>query len=199
MPRKLDQILDQAAFPDSVTDAELHDLKREISRDVTAALVFGERPVAPRHHPVRLERADITLQTLCRDLLLGDEASTHLARIAESPTDAEGALHFGCLLHLAGKPDGALWWWQFAAGAGNATAAYCLHLFHTCRGDLRDAHHWWHQHHALGPNDNFVPPPTWIHSNVDTTSDVLRQAVKRLRVDDAAGEFHHPTTVSPTG
>lgn len=104
---------------------------------------------------------------------------------------AEGALRFGCLLDLARKPEGALWWWQFAAGAGNATAAYCLYLFHTRRGDLRDAAHWWYQHRALGPSDLDLPR-AGIHGNVDTSSGVLRQAVERLKVDEAAGEFHHP-------
>ncbi|MFD8376912.1 hypothetical protein ACFV2Z_40250 [Streptomyces sp. NPDC059688] len=192
MPRKLDRILDQAAIPDTVTDAELDDLRQDIIRDVTAVLMFGERPTPARHHPVRLERADITLQALCRDLLRSDDASDHLARIADSPVDPEGALHFGCLLDLAKKSDGALWWWQFAAGAGNATAAYCLYLFHTRRGDLRDADHWWHQYLALGPrDDDFVPPPAWMHLNIDS-SGVLRKAVERLKVDEAAGEFHHP-------
>ncbi len=194
VPRKLDQILDQAAIPDTdtVTDAELDNLKQEIVRDVTAVLMFGERPTPMRHHPVRLERADHTLQALCRHLLRSDDASEHLARIADSPVDPEGALHFGCLLDLAKKPDGALWWWQFAAGAGNATAAYCLYLFHTRRGDLRDADHWWHQHVVLGPrDDDFVPPPAWTHLNVDTPG-VLRKAVERLKVDEAAGEFHQP-------
>ncbi|GHE11019.1 hypothetical protein [Streptomyces alanosinicus] len=146
-------------------------------------------PAPMRHHPVRLERADITLQALCRHLLRSDGASQHLARTADSPVDPEeapeGALYFGCLLDLVKKSDGALWWWQFAAGAGNPTAAYCLYLFHTRRGDLRDAGHWWHQYLALGP------PPAWMHLNVDT-SGVLRKAVERLRVDEAAGEFHRP-------
>ncbi|KUN15094.1 MULTISPECIES: hypothetical protein [Streptomyces] len=128
VPRKLDHILDQAAIPDTVTDAELDaeldDLKEEIVRDVTAVLMFGERPTLMRHHLVRLERADHTLQALCRQLLRSVDASEHLARIADSPVDPEGALHFGCVLDLAKKPDGAMWWWQFAAGAGNATAAY---------------------------------------------------------------------------
>ncbi|WEO93441.1 hypothetical protein A6P39_005070 [Streptomyces sp. FXJ1.172] len=192
MPRKLDHVLAQAAVGDTVTDAELEYLKQEIVRDVAAALMFGERPTPLRHHPVRLERAGLILQAVCRELLCGDEVSEHLARIADSPVDSEGALHFGCLLDLAGKHDGALWWWQFAAGAGNATAGYCLYLFHTRRGDLRDAGHWWHQHLALGPGgDAFVPPPVWMHLNFDTCG-VLRKAVDRLRVEEAAGEFHHP-------
>ncbi|MEU1409762.1 hypothetical protein ABZ471_47575 [Streptomyces sp. NPDC005728] len=58
--------------------------------------------------PDRVERADITLQALCRDLLRSEDASKHLARIADSPVAPKGALHFGCLLDLAKKSDGAL-------------------------------------------------------------------------------------------
>ncbi|MFI6155157.1 hypothetical protein ACIBCA_21005 [Kitasatospora sp. NPDC051170] len=35
---------------------------------------------------------------------------------------------FGCLLDLTGQSWDAQWWWQFAAGAGDLTAAYCLYL-----------------------------------------------------------------------
>jgi TPR repeat protein len=147
-------------------------------------------PPPARRDPARLEHAAVRLQVLCRHLL-GDGASEHLARIADSPADAEGALRFGCLLDLARKPDGALWWWQFAAGAGNVTAAYCLHLLHTRRGDLRDAAHWWYQHRALGPDDLDLPP-SQTYGGPDTSAGVLQQAVDRLRVDEAAGEFHHP-------
>lgn len=115
------------------------------------------------------------------------------ARVADSPVDAEVALRFGCCLDLARKPDGALWW-QFAAGAGHATAVYCLYLFHTRRGDLRDAHHWWHQHLFLGPNDDFIPPPAHMRLNLDTSSGVLRQAVERLKVDELPASFTTPTT-----
>ncbi|MDX2836999.1 hypothetical protein ACH3XX_44025 [Streptomyces scabiei] len=190
MPRKLDDILRQAGAPGTVTDTELADLKKEIVRDVTATLMFGELPTPRSRNPVRLEQAASTLQALCRAMLRDDEAAEHLARIADSPTDPEGAVRFGCLLDLAKKPDGALWWWQFAAGAGNATAAYCLYLFHTRRGDLRDAAHWWYQHRALGPDLDL--PLTGIHTKASDSSKALRQAVGRLRVEEAAGEFHHP-------
>ncbi|NUK85751.1 hypothetical protein [Streptomyces lunaelactis] len=45
-------------------------------------------------------------------------------------------------LNLAGCREAAQFWWQFAAGAGNPTAAYCLYLLHLGRGERRDAEHW---------------------------------------------------------
>ncbi|NUK54495.1 hypothetical protein HRW23_35140 [Streptomyces lunaelactis] len=56
--------------------------------------------------------------------------------------DPDGALQFACLLNLAGCREAAQFWWQFAAGAGNPTAAYCLYLLHLGRGERRDAEHW---------------------------------------------------------
>ncbi|GAB2892195.1 hypothetical protein GCM10027074_70420 [Streptomyces deserti] len=47
---------------------------------------------------------------------------------------------------------------MLAAGAGNATAAYCLHLFHLRRGELRDADHWAHQALTLDTNIHLTPP-----------------------------------------
>ncbi|MGW7823583.1 hypothetical protein ACWGLF_36905 [Streptomyces puniciscabiei] len=106
--------------------------------------------------------------------------------MADDPVAIDGALHFGCLLNLAMKPEGALWWWHYAAGAGNATAAYCLHLFHMRRGDLRDADHWMRQ--AL--DINFPRRPK--HCPRTPYTRILHEAVKRLKVDGACGEFHHP-------
>ncbi|MDG5808578.1 hypothetical protein P9869_39225 [Streptomyces ossamyceticus] len=194
MPRKIDDVLDdvsRASAADTITDAELDDLRQEIVRDITATLMLGEPPTPSRHDPARLEHAANTLQSLCRAMLGESDVTEHMASIADSPTDAEGALRFGCLLDLARKPDGALWWWQFAAGAGNATAAYCLYLLHSRRGERREAAHWWYQHRALAPEGLDLPPePTC--SNVADSRGVLRQAVARLKVDEAAGEFHHP-------
>ncbi|MFJ5035703.1 hypothetical protein ACIQB5_48715 [Streptomyces sp. NPDC088560] len=192
MPRSIDRILGQTAIPDTITDDVLDDLKQEIVRDVTAVLMFGGQPAPQGQHPTRLDCADRYLTALSCDLLRSDHAAEHLAGIADDPVDIDGALHFGCLLNLATKPEGAQWWWQYAAGAGNATAAYCLHLLHLRRGDLRDAEHWMSQALALDIDINFARRPkqrNWLHTPYEQ---VLREAVARLKVEDACGEFHHP-------
>jgi hypothetical protein len=56
-----------------------------------------------------------------------------------------GARTFGCLLHLYGDADGARFWWQFAAGAGDDAAEYCLFLDHSQCGEFHDAEHWGRQ------------------------------------------------------
>ncbi|MFB7076447.1 hypothetical protein [Streptomyces sp. NPDC056308] len=59
--------------------------------------------------------------------------------------DIDGVHVFACSLHLANHPESARFWWQFAAGAGHGAAAYCLHLQHLIRGEMRDAAYWWNQ------------------------------------------------------
>ncbi|MGV9758638.1 hypothetical protein ACWDUC_22800 [Streptomyces tricolor] len=196
MPRHIDRILKQAAIPDTVTDDELDDLKQEIVRDVTAALMFGVQPAPQGQHPTRMDGAEESLKALSTRLLRSGRAAKHLAGIADDPVDIDGALHFACLLNLARKPEGALWWWQYAAGAGNATAAYCLHLFHLRRGELRDADHWMRQALDLDFDPDFDSILTHPRPRPDQPPtpqpQVLREAVERLKVDEACGEFHHP-------
>ncbi|MFE7528573.1 hypothetical protein ACFU7Y_23055 [Kitasatospora sp. NPDC057542] len=73
--------------------------------------------------------------------------------------EPRGGLVFGCLLDLTGLPYDAQWWWQFAVGAGNLTAAYCLYLHHIRMGELRDAEHWFHQAARLDEDAPAPPPP----------------------------------------
>ncbi|WP_405863602.1 hypothetical protein [Streptomyces sp. NBC_00005] len=48
---------------------------------------------------------------------------------------------------------GARFWWQYAAGAGQAAAAYCLYLHHLALGES-DTADWWHRQ-----TDDVQPPP----------------------------------------
>ncbi|BDM70876.1 hypothetical protein HEK616_43630 [Streptomyces nigrescens] len=72
--------------------------------------------------------------------------------------DVDGAQVFACMLSLADHPESAQFWWQFAAGAGNRAAAYCLHLHHLGRGEVAEAEHWIDllQNCLDGPDDAFV-------------------------------------------
>jgi hypothetical protein len=89
------------------------------------------------------EQAALDLRTLSRFVIHDNDASARLSRLVNSRhIDPEGGLVFACLLYLAGREEGAQFWWQFAAGAGNATAAQCLFLLHMAHGELRDAEHW---------------------------------------------------------
>lgn len=57
--------------------------------------------------------------------------------------EPDGARVLACVLHLAGREDSARFWWQFAAGADDGLAKFCLFLHHLALGELHEAN-WWH-------------------------------------------------------
>ncbi|MGW2883064.1 hypothetical protein ACWDBP_44275 [Streptomyces sp. NPDC001233] len=92
----------------------------------------------PRH-----AQAAMDLHVLSSFVIHDHEASFYVSRLVnDRRIEPDGALIFACLLDLAQHEEGAQFWWQFAAGAGSATSAYCLYLMHLRRGELRDAEHW---------------------------------------------------------
>ncbi|MDF9810808.1 hypothetical protein [Streptomyces sp. SPB162] len=105
--------------------------------------------------------ADSIRQTAARDLHLAvslvvsdARAAAALARFADQAgAETEGALVFGCLLFLAGHSDAAEYWWQYAAGGENPTAAFCLYLHHRNQGQHRTAQQWRSQTHQLETAD----------------------------------------------
>jgi hypothetical protein len=96
-------------------------------------------------------------QTAARDLHLAvslvvsdARAAAALTRFADQAgAETEGALVFGSLLFLAGHSDAAEYWWQYAAGGENPTAAFCLYLYHRNQGQHRTAQQWRTQTHQL--------------------------------------------------
>ncbi|MHB9864595.1 hypothetical protein [Streptomyces sp. YIM S03343] len=111
--------------------------RRRPTADITRAAQAGQR-----------------LGVVCRWALNEPDAAGHVDKIAEGPDrgpltedrmDVDGALVYGCLLHLTGHPESAQFWWQLAAGAGSRAAAYCLHLQHLAVGESKRARHWFHQ------------------------------------------------------
>ncbi|GAA2463341.1 hypothetical protein [Streptomyces lavendulocolor] len=196
MPRSIHQVLADAAEPDPFTDDDIADLKQDIVRDVTASLMFGTRLAPVGHFPTVHDRAMKDLQALAAQLLHRDDVADRLHKLCDEGIDPDGALHFACVLSLADEPTGAQFWWQFSAGAGNALAAYCLHLFHLSHGELRDADHWAHQ--AINLSDHY-PSPLFEPATGPQPrfpSAALREAVERLKVDEVEefglGRVLHP-------
>ncbi|MEV5355785.1 hypothetical protein [Streptomyces sp. NPDC052693] len=95
--------------------------------------------------------------------------------ITEQLPSPEGAWILGCLLHLAGAQDGARYWWQYAAGAGERGASYCLALHHRAQGDDQTADFWLDQ-----TTDNADPTPE--DGCAASTATVLRM-VAQLTAD----------------
>ncbi|WP_052434461.1 hypothetical protein [Streptacidiphilus melanogenes] len=69
----------------------------------------------------------------------------HDAEAEYAPVVVVGARVFACLLHQAGHPVSAAFWWKFAAGAQDRTSAYCLYLLHLGSRDLHQAQIWYEQ------------------------------------------------------
>lgn len=89
---------------------------------------------------------------------IGEEDTVALHEVALADLDVDGAHVFACMLYLAGHTESACFWWQFAAGAGNRNATYCLYLQHLEQGDVKEAEQWraQFQHGADGPDDAFL-------------------------------------------
>jgi hypothetical protein len=80
---------------------------------------------------------------LCQTVIERQGALQHMAAfLGRRIPQPAGARVLGCVLQLAGREDSARFWWQFAAGAGDVAAAYCLYLHHLTLGEAWEAELW---------------------------------------------------------
>ncbi|WP_432154840.1 hypothetical protein [Streptomyces tricolor] len=93
------------------------------------------------------------LKALCETVLTHTPPTTFADFLTEQVPQPRGALALACVLQLTDTDDGARMWWQFAAGAGQPAAAYCLYLHHLAQGEQVTAQ-WWHRQ-----TDDLEPPP----------------------------------------
>ncbi|WP_413100336.1 hypothetical protein [Streptomyces sp. Inha503] len=125
------------------------------------------------------ERMAQDLHTLCEAIIARPDALTQLRdfltrRILEPP----GSRVLGCVLQLAGHEDHAQFWWQFAAGAGDPAAAYCLYLHHMALGEDGQAHAWLEWWHEQAGND--IPPVTDTVEDWTATDHEMAAALRIL-------------------
>ncbi|MCS0603732.1 glycoprotein [Streptomyces sp. LP11] len=131
------------AAAEALTDTyQDYDTGTALHRVGTAA----EQPVAsrlPLPYPTVHEQAAHDLDLAVSLIVDAPQAHLSLSRLLDSdPIEPEGALVFAALLHLAGYADPAQFWFEFAAGAGSRTAAFCLALLHQQRSEHRTAAYW---------------------------------------------------------
>ncbi|MCX4920243.1 DUF6207 family protein [Streptomyces sp. NPDC060011] len=106
--------------------------------------------------------ADVTaaahLRSLC-EVAVTHATADHITEfITEQLPEPRGAWILGCLLQLSDAEEGARYWWQYAAGAGDRAASYCLYLHHRAQGDRRAADLWHAQADTVtDPIDVSVP------------------------------------------
>ncbi|MFE5039166.1 hypothetical protein [Streptomyces sp. NPDC056683] len=87
----------------------------------------------------------------------------------------------GCALQLAGADDGARFWWQYAAGAGDEAPSYCLYLLHLARGDIHAASLWQAQAGPHTPDaDLYEDAPAYRMMTADTSMPTVLRILSRL-------------------
>jgi hypothetical protein len=115
----------------------------DLTRPVRGHVAARTRPAGPT--PRGCGRGpDTDLRLLCRLVISQPDALHAMSTfVAGRILEPDGALVLACVLHLAGREDSARFWWQYAAGAGDVSASYCLFLHHTAHGEVVEAN-WWH-------------------------------------------------------
>ncbi|MFE2750172.1 hypothetical protein ACFXKX_38760 [Streptomyces scopuliridis] len=119
--------------------------------------------------------------------------------ITEQVPAPRGAWILGCVLQLADAEDGARFWWQYAAGAGDDTASYCLYLHHLARGDSHAAAFWREQTGIDTPQETNATSPAGDDAAADSLSvGTSIPTVLRIlsRLTPAAGRGHSEATVA---
>ncbi|MEV5350288.1 hypothetical protein [Streptomyces achromogenes] len=82
------------------------------------------------------------LKALCETVVRHNPTTAVAAFNTDQLPEPRSALVLACVLQLTDTDDGARFWWQYAAGAGQP-AAYCLYPHHLALGETHAAR-WWH-------------------------------------------------------
>lgn len=106
------------------------------------------------------------VQGVCDTVLRS--ADVHRLMAFDINCDQAGARTFACLLYTIDRRESALYWWGFAAGAGDPLAAHLLAAYHAAVGSVTDARVWRASARHLGYTEQHLPEP------VRTTTGVAR-------------------------
>lgn len=104
------------------------------------------------------------IRELCEAVLRSDDVNT-LNDFADD-YDQVGARTFACLLYTLGRHDSALYWWRFAAGAGDPLAAHLLAAHHAAAGHNPDARLWRTFARMLGFAGHHLPQPVRARTDI---------------------------------
>lgn len=116
---------------------------------LTEALLLRDGEVPDR----RDDRAAQSLAALCEAVVARCAPEQLADFLIDQVPQPRAAWILGCALRLAGSHDGARFWWQYAAGADDAPASYCLYLQHLAEGDTHAAALWQAQAGVHAPGD----------------------------------------------
>ncbi|GGR47428.1 hypothetical protein GCM10010497_58460 [Streptomyces cinereoruber] len=128
---------------DSLLARTLLVFERTVPRDTVPAR--DPDPNSPRDStdPNTASAAE-DLRALCEALVTHTPADAVADFLTDQVPEPRSAMVLACVLQLTDTDDGARFWWQYAAGAGHAAAAYCLYLHHLALGETHAAR-WWHK------------------------------------------------------
>ncbi|GGY12002.1 DUF6207 family protein [Streptomyces minutiscleroticus] len=136
-------------------------------------------------HDLANDTAAQHLRALCEATVAHCTVDELTDFITDQLPEPRGAWILGCVLQLADAEDGARFWWQYAAGAGDVAACYCLYLHHLARGDTYAAAFWQEQSRSSTQQDALTISTTTddvpAHSvSVDTSLPTLLRILSRL-------------------
>jgi hypothetical protein len=141
----------------------------------------GQDPLvggAARQHDRTRTMAARDLRTLCETVLAHTTSDSLQAFVTEHLPEPPGARVLGCVLQLADAADSARSWWQYAAGAGDDLASYCLYLQHLVLGDA-EAAAWWREQTNIGTCPSPEPLTAVPDAGVPTAYDASFPTVLR--------------------
>ncbi|MEU5090147.1 hypothetical protein [Streptomyces sp. NPDC021356] len=190
----IDDLLAQSRLLDHYVPADV------VPYDDSAYHAFDDVAQAgnkPGHDPAG-EDAAAELAALCETAVAHCSAAQLVDFLTDQVPQPRAAWILGCVLQIAGGDDGARFWWQYAAGADDAPASYCLYLHHLARGDAHAAALWQTQisAYARGEGSASFYGPTSPASNVvnaDTSLPTLLRILSRLT---PAGPRQHTQTAT---
>ncbi|ALV48007.1 hypothetical protein ASR50_35210 [Streptomyces sp. 4F] len=176
--------------------------ERNLPRDIVPPPSPPARDAARTSEPARSGNGNAAaedLRALCETLVLHTPPGTVAKFVTDQVPEPRAALVLACVLQLTDTDEGARFWWQYAAGAGEAAAAYCLYLHHLALGERDTADFWYQQ------TDDVQPPPqrpavddcdTWHPAEHRITSASTTHFMRILRHLAKQTARSRPATVS---
>ncbi|MEU9654361.1 hypothetical protein AB0E00_36470 [Streptomyces sp. NPDC048110] len=136
-------------------------IPREAAACPTTRTAVAQPPAPAPGQDGPLNGAAEDLRALCETLLTHTPPAAVAHFLTDQVPEPRSALALACVLQLSDTDEGARFWWQYAAGAGQAAAAYCLYLHHLAQGESAAADWWHHQ------TDDVQPPPVSLDPDQD--------------------------------
>ncbi|MFF3859820.1 hypothetical protein [Streptomyces sp. NPDC002209] len=155
MTSSIDQLLARARLHDtSYAPPDIADT-RGAPHHEPGARPCGAAPGEP-HKDMRSAARD--LRALCETAVTAAAVAALGDFLTNKLPQPSGARVLGCILLLTDAEDSARFWWQYAAGAGDSIASYCLYLHHLALGENHEAL-WWRRQTTPSAARHPADPP----------------------------------------